>query len=82
MSTTTAPSDPVAALKLAHRATWAAGDYAAVARHIADRPVRDALAAARVQTGTRLLDVATGSGNTDSVLGTPSCGICAGCPFK
>jgi SAM-dependent methyltransferase len=63
MSTTTAPSDPVAALKLAHRATWAAGDYAAVARHIADRPVRDALAAARVQTGTRLLDVATGSGN-------------------
>jgi len=57
------PSDPIAALKLAHRATWAAGDYAAVARHIADRPVRDVLAAARVGAGTRLLDVATGSGN-------------------
>ena len=63
MSTTTVPSDPVAALKLAHRATWAAGDYAAVARHIADRPVRDALAAAHVQAGARVLDVATGSGN-------------------
>jgi ubiquinone/menaquinone biosynthesis C-methylase UbiE len=63
MSTTTSPSDPVAALKLAHRATWAAGDYPAVARHIADRPVRDALAAARVRAGARVLDVATGSGN-------------------
>ena len=63
MSTTASPADPVTALKLAHRATWAAGDYPAVARYIADGPVRDALAAARVRPGTRLLDVATGSGN-------------------
>ena len=56
-------SNPVAALKLAHRATWAAGDYPAVARHIADDPVRDALTAARVRPDARLLDVATGSGN-------------------
>ncbi len=56
-------SDPVAALKLAHRATWAAGDYPAVARHIADGPVTAALTAARVQRGKRILDVATGSGN-------------------
>ncbi len=63
MSTIASPSDQVAALKLAHRATWAAGDYAAVARHIAGHPVRDALAAARVRRGTRVLDVATGSGN-------------------
>ena len=56
-------SDPVAALKLAHRATWAAGDYPAVARHIADGPVKAALAAARVRRGIRVLDVATGSGN-------------------
>src|SRR6516225_6689841 len=60
---TTIASDPVAQLKLAHRATWAAGDYPAVARHIADGPVNAALAAARVLPGTRLLDVATGSGN-------------------
>jgi ubiquinone/menaquinone biosynthesis C-methylase UbiE len=63
MTTITQTSDPVAALKLAHRATWAAGDYPAVARHIADGPVNAALAAARVLPGTRLLDVATGSGN-------------------
>ena len=60
---TTIASDPVVQLKLAHRATWAAGDYPAVARHIADGPVRHALAAARVAPGKRVLDIATGSGN-------------------
>jgi ubiquinone/menaquinone biosynthesis C-methylase UbiE len=63
MTITEQSSDPVATLKLAHRATWAAGDYAAVARHVAEDPVRDALAAARVRPGARVLDVATGSGN-------------------
>jgi SAM-dependent methyltransferase len=63
MTTIAQASDPVAALKLAHRATWAAGDYPAVAQHIADGPVRAALAAAKVRRGTRVLDVATGSGN-------------------
>jgi SAM-dependent methyltransferase len=63
MATITPSSDPVAALKLVHRATWAAGDYAAAARLIADRPVRDVLAAVRAGANTRLLDVATGSGN-------------------
>ena len=63
MTTITQPSDPVAALKLAHRATWAAGDYPAVARHIADGPVGDALIAAHVRPAARVLDVATGSGN-------------------
>ena len=63
MTTITQPSDPVAALKAAHRATWAVGDYPAVAQHIADQPVRDALTAARVRPAARVLDVATGSGN-------------------
>jgi SAM-dependent methyltransferase len=63
MTTITQASDPVARLKLAHRATWAAGDYPAVARHIADGPVRAAVEAAQVRRGTRVLDVATGSGN-------------------
>jgi SAM-dependent methyltransferase len=63
MTTTAQTSDPVAALKLAHRATWAAGDYPAVAQHIADGPVKAALTAAQVRRGTRVLDVATGSGN-------------------
>ncbi|MBV8221555.1 MAG: methyltransferase domain-containing protein [Solirubrobacterales bacterium] len=60
---TTIASNPIAELKLAHRATWAAGDYPSVARHIADGPVRHTLMAAHVRPGARVLDVATGSGN-------------------
>src|SRR5829696_3522182 len=54
---------PVAELKLAHRATWAAGDYAAVARHIDDVPPRDLLSRMDLQPGQEVLDVATGTGN-------------------
>ena len=54
---------PVAELKLAHRATWAAGDYAAVARHIDDVPPRDLLARMDIHPGHAVLDVATGTGN-------------------
>jgi SAM-dependent methyltransferase len=54
---------PVAELKLVHRATWAAGDYAAVARHIDEVPPRDLLARMDIQPGQRVLDVATGTGN-------------------
>jgi len=50
-------------LKAAHRATWASGDYVAVA----DAFVRDvgatAVAAAALEPGTEVLDVATGAGN-------------------
>jgi SAM-dependent methyltransferase len=63
MTTTAQTPNPVTALKLAHQATWLAGDYPAVARHIADGPVRAALTAAEAGSGTRILDVATGSGN-------------------
>ncbi len=54
---------PVAELKLAHRATWASGDYAAVARHIDDVPPRELLARMDIQPGQEVLDVATGTGN-------------------
>ena len=54
---------PVAELKLVHRATWAAGDYAAVARHIDDVPPRDLLARMDIHPGHEVLDVATGTGN-------------------
>jgi SAM-dependent methyltransferase len=54
---------PVAELKLVHRSTWAAGDYAAVARHIDEVPPRDLLARMDIQPGHRVLDVATGTGN-------------------
>jgi SAM-dependent methyltransferase len=53
----------VAELKLVHRSTWAAGDYAAVARHIDDSPPRDLLALMDIRAGQEVLDVATGTGN-------------------
>jgi len=54
---------PVAELKLVHRATWAAGDYAAVAEHIDDAPPRDLLARMDIRPGHDVLDVAAGTGN-------------------
>jgi ubiquinone/menaquinone biosynthesis C-methylase UbiE len=53
----------VADLKRTHRATWAAGDYAAVAELIDETPPRDLLAHSEVQSGHEVLDVATGTGN-------------------
>lgn len=50
-------------LKKAHRATWAAGDYAAVAEHIDEAPPRDLLDRIEVRPGQDVLDVATGTGN-------------------
>jgi len=60
--TTITPPDAVDALKAQHRATWADGDYPAVAEHIAQALPQAALAQLDV-AGARLLDVATGSGN-------------------
>jgi SAM-dependent methyltransferase len=54
---------PVADLKLVHRATWAAGNYAAVAEHIDDVPPRDLLSRMDIRPGLDVLDVATGTGN-------------------
>jgi SAM-dependent methyltransferase len=53
----------VAELKRAHRATWAAGDYAAVAELIDEAPPRDLLARVTMGPGLEVLDVATGTGN-------------------
>jgi len=50
-------------LKRTHRATWASGDYAAVAERIDEVPPRDLLARIPVQPGAEVLDVATGTGN-------------------
>jgi len=50
-------------LKNAHRAVWAAGDYAAVAEHIEAIPPLDLLDRLDVQPGQDVLDVATGTGN-------------------
>jgi SAM-dependent methyltransferase len=50
-------------LKRTHRATWAAGDYAAVAGRINEVPPRDLLDRVGVNPGDDVLDVATGTGN-------------------
>jgi SAM-dependent methyltransferase len=50
-------------LKAAHRATWASGDYAAVADAFVRDVGRAAVANATIEPGTDVLDVATGSGN-------------------
>jgi SAM-dependent methyltransferase len=63
MSTTKTQADPVAALKEGHRAMWADGDYAAVARLIDEVPPAHMLAAVGVDAQHRVLDVATGTGN-------------------
>src|SRR5215210_5084989 len=53
----------VADLKRAHRAIWAAEDYAAVAQVIDELPPRDLLARLEITPGQAVLDVATGTGN-------------------
>ena len=50
-------------LKRVHRATWAAGNYAAVAEVIDAVPPRDVLDRVGVKPGMDVLDVATGTGN-------------------
>jgi SAM-dependent methyltransferase len=50
-------------LKRTHRATWAAGDYAAVAELIDEALSRDLLARAAIEPGQDVLDVAAGTGN-------------------
>ena len=50
-------------LKLAHRATWASGDYPAVAERIDAVPPRDLLDRLAITPGQDVLDVATGTGN-------------------
>jgi SAM-dependent methyltransferase len=64
MTTTTQNEETaVAALKDVHRATWAAGDYPAIAEHIDSVPPTHLLATIGIEPGQRVLDVATGSGN-------------------
>jgi SAM-dependent methyltransferase len=53
----------VAELKRVHRATWAAGNYSAIAELIDQAPPRDLLAVAGPAPGDEVLDVATGTGN-------------------
>jgi SAM-dependent methyltransferase len=53
----------IADLKQAHRATWAAGNYAAVAERIDEVPPAHLLGRVPVAPGDTVLDVAAGTGN-------------------
>ena len=55
-------------LKRTHRATWAAGDYAAVAERIDEVPPADLLATIGIRPGEEVLDVATGPATSPSRL--------------
>src|ERR1700733_3064619 len=63
MSAANSEADPVASLKEAHRAMWADGDYAAVARLMDEGAPAHMLSAVGVDAHHRVLDVATGTGN-------------------
>jgi SAM-dependent methyltransferase len=56
-------ADADRALKAKHRAVWALGDYAAVAREVIPELGHVLVTAARVAPGDRVLDVASGTGN-------------------
>jgi SAM-dependent methyltransferase len=58
----TATPVEITQLKAAHRATWASGNYTAIADAYVIPVGRTALAAADIQPGEDVLDVATGSG--------------------
>ena len=60
-TTTATPEDT--ALKAAHRALWALGDYPAVASEVIAALGHRLVAAAGIGPGHRVLDVAAGSGN-------------------
>src|SRR5690348_13355421 len=66
-TTSAAPTSPDApadaALKAAHRALWALGDYPAVATEVIAALGHRLVAAAGIGPGDRVLDVAAGAGN-------------------
>ena len=62
-NTLTDPGDGDRRLKATHRAMWALGNYAAVARQVISELGPTLVRAADIQPGQRVLDVAAGSGN-------------------
>jgi ubiquinone/menaquinone biosynthesis C-methylase UbiE len=74
MTTTTAPAPDLAAVKRRQQATWASGDFSAVATLIV--PVAESLCdATDLRSGTRVLDVATGSGNAAIAAARLGCDV-------
>jgi ubiquinone/menaquinone biosynthesis C-methylase UbiE len=71
---TTTPTPDLAAIKTRQQATWASGDYSAIAALIV--PVAERLAdATDLRAGTRVLDIATGSGNAAIAAARIGCDV-------
>ncbi len=71
---TTIPAPDLAAVKARQQATWASGDYSAVATRI--QVVAELLCdAADLRPGDRVLDVATGSGNAAIAAARMGCDV-------
>jgi len=74
MSTTTQRPTDLEAVKQRQQATWASGDYSAVATLVV--PVAEHLVdLADLQAGSRVLDVATGSGNAALAAARLGCDV-------
>lgn len=74
MSTTLPPGPDLAAVKRRQRATWSSGDFAAIAALIV--PSAENLCdAADLRAGSRVLDVATGSGNAAVAAARLGCDV-------
>lgn len=72
--TTPAPTPDLAAVKRRQQATWASGDFSAIATLIV--PVAENLCdATDLRAGTRVLDVATGSGNAAIAAARMGCDV-------
>lgn len=73
---TVAPTLDLAAVKARQQATWASGDYAEIATLIV--PIAERLAdAADLRAGSRVLDVASGSGNMAIAAARLGCEVTA-----
>jgi SAM-dependent methyltransferase len=74
VSTTTEPPTSLGAIKQRHQTTWASGDYSAVATLIV--PVAEHLVdLADLEAGSRVLDMATGSGNAALAAARLGCDV-------
>jgi ubiquinone/menaquinone biosynthesis C-methylase UbiE len=74
MSTTTTTAPDLAAVKTRQQAIWASGDYSAIATLIV--PVAETLCdAADLHAGSRVIDVATGSGNAAIAAARMGCEV-------
>ena len=81
---TTATSPEMATLKSRLKALWEAGDFSEIAKHI-ETTAADFVERLNIQPGTKVLDVACGSGNLAVLAaqkGADVTGVASGWPWR